>query len=262
MKIAVIGLNDSVEPIVAALKARFDACDCLRCDRDGELGLLVERGFAEYQGLVFVMAAGIVARVIAPRVRSKHEDPAVVVVDDAARWAISLLSGHEGGANRLAYAVAAVTGAWPVITTGSETSRRLIVGVGCRRGTKPPVIKQAVCAVLREAGFEPSDVRHAASIQSKRNDRQLIQAFDELDIPLLFLPEERVNSYTGPYSPSFPARRHLGVRAVAEPCALLAGRRTELVVRKRAFPRVTVAIAKEDMTPGPRAVFEETQWDR
>jgi len=75
----------------------------------------------EYDGLVMVMAAGIVVRLIAPLVENKKTDPAVVVVDEAGRFAISLLSGHLGGANELARRVAAITGGEPVITTASDT---------------------------------------------------------------------------------------------------------------------------------------------
>ncbi|HDY90459.1 MAG TPA: hypothetical protein ENH82_20355, partial [bacterium] len=52
------------------------------------------------------MASGIVVRIIAPYIKDKHTDPAVVVVDDVGRSVISLVSGHEGGANKLAHRVA------------------------------------------------------------------------------------------------------------------------------------------------------------
>ncbi|MBI4745603.1 MAG: cobalt-precorrin 5A hydrolase, partial [Deltaproteobacteria bacterium] len=55
-----------------------------------------EKVFSEYDGLVFIMATGIVVRVIAPFIKGKDVDPAVVVVDEAGRFAVSLLSGHLG----------------------------------------------------------------------------------------------------------------------------------------------------------------------
>lgn len=85
-------------------------------------GELVESLFLSYEGLVFIMACGIVVRSIAPYIKSKTEDPAVVVADAAGRYAVSLLSGHIGGANRLAQRVAAVTGGVPVITTATDTN--------------------------------------------------------------------------------------------------------------------------------------------
>jgi cobalt-precorrin 5A hydrolase len=76
--------------------------------------------FEKRQNLVCVMAAGIVVRGIAPYLQGKDTDPAVVVVDEAGRFAISLLSGHLGGANQLARRVAKVLGGTPVITTATD----------------------------------------------------------------------------------------------------------------------------------------------
>lgn len=78
-----------------------------------------------YDGLVMVMAAGVVVRHIAPLCRNKASDPAVVVCDEAGNYAVSLLSGHLGGANRLAATVARITGGAPVITTATD-SRKLM----------------------------------------------------------------------------------------------------------------------------------------
>ena len=76
--------------------------------------------FPRYDALVFVMAAGIVVRSIAPLIRDKLSDPAVVVLDEQAHHVISLLSGHVGGANALTRQLAAALGADPVITTATD----------------------------------------------------------------------------------------------------------------------------------------------
>ncbi len=76
----------------------------------------------EYDGFVFIMATGIVVRMIAPCLTSKESDPAVVVMDDAGHFAISLLSGHLGGANELAERCSFITGSRSVITTATDAN--------------------------------------------------------------------------------------------------------------------------------------------
>ncbi len=76
--------------------------------------------FPRFDALIFVAAAGIVVRVIAPYLQDKEQDPAVVVVDDTGRFAVSLLSGHLGGANDLSELLARELGATAVITTSTD----------------------------------------------------------------------------------------------------------------------------------------------
>ena len=75
---------------------------------------LTEAIFSQYKRLVYIAPCGVVVRSIAPMIQHKLSDPAVVVVDVGARHAVSLLSGHEGGANDLALEVANALGAEPV----------------------------------------------------------------------------------------------------------------------------------------------------
>jgi len=78
--------------------------------------------FDQHSSLLFIMATGIVVRCIAPWLKNKQLDPAVVVMDDKAKHAISLLSGHLGGANSLCEQIASITGADAVITTASDVN--------------------------------------------------------------------------------------------------------------------------------------------
>jgi cobalt-precorrin 5A hydrolase len=80
----------------------------------------LEELFRAGRPLVCIMALGIVVRLLGPLARDKETDPPVVVVDEAGRFAISVLGGHVGGANDLAREVAATLQAQPVITTASE----------------------------------------------------------------------------------------------------------------------------------------------
>jgi cobalt-precorrin 5A hydrolase len=90
--------------------------------RFGSLKETVAVHYRRYGGHVFIMATGIVVRTLAGLLVHKTEDPAVVVVDDRGTFAVSLISGHIGGANRLAEHVAAVIGAQPVVTTATDVN--------------------------------------------------------------------------------------------------------------------------------------------
>ncbi|MCH8987244.1 MAG: hypothetical protein IIA92_00360 [Chloroflexi bacterium] len=88
---------------------------------------VVERAFAEYSSLVLFLSAGASIRLLAPCLESKQVDPAVVCVDDAGSFCVSLVSGHVGGADRLAQEVARHLGATPVVTSASHASGTLAV---------------------------------------------------------------------------------------------------------------------------------------
>ncbi|WP_432737890.1 cobalt-precorrin 5A hydrolase [Maridesulfovibrio sp. FT414] len=81
---------------------------------------LVADTFNSYEGHIFIAASGIVVRMIAPYLKSKVEDPAVVVLDQEGQFAVSLVSGHLGGANELARLIGDRIGATPVITTATD----------------------------------------------------------------------------------------------------------------------------------------------
>ena len=87
---------------------------------EGSLDRLVARLWEEFDGIIFISAAGIASRLIAPHLRNKLVDPAVICMDDTGRFAIPILSGHYGGANEMARQIAASTGASPVITTATD----------------------------------------------------------------------------------------------------------------------------------------------
>ncbi len=89
------------------------------------LGDLLPRLWQAYDGFIFIMATGIVVRLIAPHIVSKLSDPAILVMDDRGQNIISLLSGHVGGANRLTAYLAASLGANPVITTATDVNNLL-----------------------------------------------------------------------------------------------------------------------------------------
>ncbi len=117
-------------------------------------------------GMVFHVSLGAVVRTIAPHLKSKDLDPAVVVVDDACRFAIPVLSGHVGGANELAGRVAQALGAQAVLTTASDARSTIPVDIlGRELGWKlegkenvtpvsAAVVNEKPVAFVREAGQE------------------------------------------------------------------------------------------------------------
>ena len=114
---------------------------------------LLRRLFLEHRQLVLFMPVGAAMRLLAPCLKDKHADPAVVCVDDAGRFAVSLLSGHLGGADRLAQEVARVLGATPVITSASHVTGTLAVDLlgqefGWQIDSKPEAVTRASAAVV------------------------------------------------------------------------------------------------------------------
>ena len=159
-------------------------------------------------------------------------DPAVVVLDEAGRYAVSLLAGHEGGANRLAYRVANVVGATPVVTTATEALKPLVLGIGCRKDVAVERIEAAVRNALGERRLV--EVREVATVDIKADEPGLIafcerHALPQIDIHELAVfvevivllqvrtgvrPEPRPTENRGPW-PSAPRRAEALARIMA-----------------------------------------------
>ncbi len=127
--IAIWALTAAGATLARKIQAHFPGCRLFLGRRAGgaedggrfeRLGDTLPQYFNRYRGHVFIMATGIVVRSVAHLLRDKTEDPAVVVMDECGQHAISLLSGHLGGANALARRVADCIGARPVITTATD----------------------------------------------------------------------------------------------------------------------------------------------
>ncbi len=89
--------------------------------------------FKKADCLVFVGACGIAVRAIAPFVRDKFTDPAVVVIDEQGKYCISLMSGHMGGANEFAQDFASQLDAQPIITTATDLNQKFAVDLFAKR---------------------------------------------------------------------------------------------------------------------------------
>ena len=152
-----------------------------------EIGTL----FTDFDQVVFFVSLGAVVRLIAPHLKSKDEDPGVVVVDDAAQFVIPVLSGHVGGANAMAEQVAALLGATPVLTTASDVGKTIAVDIlGRELGWKveapklnitrvsAAVVNEELVAVVQEAGtpnWWPRPTPLPASIHK-------FERFDDVDL--------------------------------------------------------------------------------
>lgn len=117
-------------------------------DSFDDLGVWTGERFADSDALVFIGATGIAVRAIAPHVRDKFSDPAVVSVDEAGQFAVPLLSGHVGGANDLAREVAAAAGARAVVSTATDVNGLFAVDEWAR--------KQGLALVERQVAKEVS----------------------------------------------------------------------------------------------------------
>lgn len=122
---------------------------------------LVGENFARYDGHVFVAAAGIVVRCIAPHLKSKDVDPAVVCLDQEGRFAISLLSGHLGGGNELADRCAVVTGGQSVVTTATDSAG---------------VVSMDMLA--QSKGMSIGNIERVKVVNGTLLDKQVVQVYD------------------------------------------------------------------------------------
>ncbi len=310
-------------------------------------GAFAGKLFESYDGIVFIMATGIVVRSIAPYIKDKTSDPAIVVMDEMGTHAISLLSGHLGGANALTHKVAQTVGATPVITTASDVQGRLAVdmfakrlgaeissmeaakdvtavgvdggvihvfyhpkrigiqndmltqglklipvdgpmqlevkkfeaqasakdvgaifisadhlvlpkntvqliptsltvGIGCRRGVRAEVILEVFSAACRRAHVSSRAVKKLATIELKSKEEGIIALSHQLDIPLEIVELDKIKAVQAQFAGSDFVEKTIGVRAVAEPCAMLASNKGYMRLYRYADQGVTIAIWEEE----------------
>ena len=297
--------------------ARF--ADELGIDAYGSLDAWTQAHFTTDDALIFVGASGIAVRAIAPHVRDKFSDPAVVSVDEAGRFVVPLLSGHVGGANELAREVAAITGGQAAVSTATDVNglfavdewaarhgfailersiakeisaalldgrtvgfksdfeldekpsgvtegaadigfvvslddsampfprtlhlvpRVATVGVGCRKGTDPSALEQAVADALAEANVSAKAVTAIASIDVKKNELAILELASKMGWSPVFYTADELAAVPGEFSSSDFVKRTVGVDNVCERAACASG--GELVLGKQAGGGITVAIA-------------------
>ena len=159
---------------------------------EGKVGDQVPALFAAFDGIVAIVSLGAVVRLIAPHLGKKETDPAVVVIDEAGKFVIPMLSGHLGGANSLAGHLATALGATPVLTTASDARQTLAVDLlGRELGWKfeathdeivrcsAAVVNDEAVALVQEAGSDDWWTGHANGRSSPLAAN--IQRFSHLD---------------------------------------------------------------------------------
>ncbi len=226
-----IAENNAIKPIVKI----FDA----------GIQVLTENIYDLYEGLVYIMPSGIVVRSIAPFLKSKYSDPAVVTVDICGRWVISTLSGHEGGANELSDHIARALHCEPIITTSTESIKKLIAGIGCRKGTSVEAIDNAVHKLLTSANCNINQIRVVCTVDIKEKEEGLLNFCKMYSLPLRIISREQIGELKINCKESQFVKDTIGIGAVAVPCALLGGTKTKLITDRYVCQNVTVALARE-----------------
>lgn len=139
--LAIVAITQGGVEITRRLQDHFPQADILISEKfaesagerviplKGALSKNVGDFFHAYDKIVFLVSLGAVVRLIAPHLKDKHVDPAVLVVDDRAQFVVSVLSGHVGGANAFTEEVAKALGAAPVITTASDVGKTIPVDI-------------------------------------------------------------------------------------------------------------------------------------
>ena len=237
------------------------------CTRDGvALQEWTARAFPNARALVFIGAAGIAVRAIAPYLHGKASDPAVVAVDECGYFAVSLLSGHLGGANALTREIARICGAEAVITTATDRNGVFAFDDWARvqgLSVADPGRIKAVSAKLLAgkrirvrsafpidgappAGVELPDDGEADVWVDVRRDRGLAAFCATHGWPLHFYTAAELASLRGEFTASAFVARMTGVDNVCERAAVKCAQ-GELIVKKHAGDGVTFALARRPL---------------
>lgn len=320
--------------LAKVLECQGDSCtvslppkdaEMLQTDAYHSLAQWTEKYFSTADGLVFIGACAIAVRAIAPHIRDKFSDPAVISIDEKGNFVIPLLSGHVGGANALARRLAAKTAGVPVISTGTDVQglfavdewaarlglvidgrqaakkissallkgetvsvqsdfpitgplpegvvrdagplgfcvtvsankqpfqttlrllpKILILGIGCRRGTREEDIFEVVSDVLAGENLSLQAIAEAGTIDLKADEPGLLAFCRRLGLRLQTYSAAELSEVKGDFSSSDFVNRVTGTDNVCERAAVRAG--GALLIKKQANRGVTVAVASKPYT--------------
>ena len=151
MRIKVLYFTDKGKALAERLRDGLAAHEAVIVPKGAPLNIVCGDAFVDNEALVFIGAAGIAVRTIAPLVRDKLKDPPVIVIDENGDHVIPILSGHVGGANSLALEVSDAIGAQPVITTATDVSGAFSVDVFARENGLKIANREGIAKVSSSA---------------------------------------------------------------------------------------------------------------
>lgn len=225
--------------------------DCESWHKPEPFGERVRQAFAAGDALIMICATGIAVRTLASALGSKHSDPPVLVLDEAGRFVIPLLSGHEGGANQLAAQVAELIGAELVLTTARDYLHPVYTaGLGCERGCAEAEMRDLLKQCLAKAGIGFDQLASLNSIDIKADEAGMIALAGGHGVPFVTHDARALRRFEHRLSTrSDYVYDTVGVYGVAESAALLAAAcacdaEPELVVQKQKSRHATCAIAR------------------
>jgi cobalt-precorrin 5A hydrolase len=242
--LAVWSVRESAQPLSRFIAENLSAAKPqMRNDQSNQRSF--REVYRQHSAWVFIGTTGIAIRYLQGLLESKHTDPGVVLVDEAGRQVISLVGGHEGGANVLSVRVANLLGAQPILTTATEILRPLILGIGCRRDVTLTQIDTAVMNVLNTHRLSLAELRMVATIDVKLQETGLLAWCRQKHLPLRGIPTSLLQHRPWVTRSSDWVQETLGVAGVCEPCALLASHAGVLMIPKTVLDGVTVAIVND-----------------
>ena len=205
--------------------------------------------FAAGNVLIFIGATGIAVRAIAPFIKSKHTDPAVLVIDEYARFVIPILSGHEGGAYDYAREIAALMEAVPVITSARDAGI-FHVGIGARKNTDIYSLEDFFLETLNSLSIPLQAVASISSIDLKKEEKAITALSEKYQIDYITYSTDKLRSVADMFEHSAFVKEATGTGNVCEAAAYLSSKNGIMVLSKTAKNGATLAIAKESWVTG------------
>ena len=219
-------------------------------DRVTGLFEYVKAVFAAGNVLIFVGAMGIAVRAVAPFVESKHTDPAVLVIDEYARFVIPILSGHEGGAYDCAREIASLMGAAPVITSARDAGI-FHVGIGARKNADADSLEGFFLEALDSLSIPVRAVASISSVDLKKDEKAITALSKKYGIDYITYSAEELNAVSDMFEQSDFVRETAGTGNVCEAAAYLSSRKGIVILPKTAKNGATLAIARETWRDAP-----------